>query len=495
MVPSARVVRCNPHDEHPEGRYVLYWMIAARRPRASFALDHALARARALRRPLLVLEPLRRGYPWASPRIHSFLIEGMADQRAAFARAGVTYVPYVEPRPGEGRGLLAALAADACLVVTDLFPAFFLPRMVAAAAARLSVRLEQVDGNGLLPLSATPKPYPSAATFRRHLQKELPRHLGDRPVETPLADYDLGPAVVPSEVAARWPAADRFLEAPERVAELGLSGPAPVSARGGSVEGRARLDRFLQEGLSRYQDRNHPDADAVSGLSPWLHFGHVGIHEVVDPLFAASSWTPERLGPATGAREGWWGLPPAVEKFLDELVTWRELGYSYCYRVPNFDTYGSLPGWARDTLARHAADPRPVVYSPEEFASASTHDPLWNAAQRQLLAEGHIHNYLRMLWGKKVLEWSATPERAWETLIDLNNRYAIDGRDPNSYTGIGWIFGRFDRPWPERPIYGTVRSMSSDSTLKKVDLKRYLARWGGPTPVGRNGSLPFGSRS
>jgi deoxyribodipyrimidine photo-lyase len=172
-------------------------------------------------------------------------------------------------------------------------------------------------------------------------------------------------------------------------------------------------------------------------------------------------------------------VSPAAESFLDQIVTWREVGFNMCAHRPDHDHYASLPAWAQATLARHAGDPREAIYTRDEFAGARTHDLLWNAAQRQLTREGRMHNYLRMLWGKKILQWSATPEDALHTMIDLNNRYALDGRDPNSYSGIFWTLGRYDRPWgPERDVFGTIRYMSSDNTARKVRVKEYLARYG-----------------
>ena len=163
---------------------------------------------------------------------------------------------------------------------------------------------------------------------------------------------------------------------------------------------------------------------------------------------------------------------------MDELLTWREVGHGFCHYRDDFDRYEALPGWARNLFDAHASDPRPHCYRLDELEHAATHDPLWNAAQRQLVAEGRIHNYLRMLWGKKILEWSPSPRAALAALIELNNKYAVDGRDPNSYAGIFWTLGRFDRPWgPERPIFGVIRYMSSDNTARKVRVKNYLTRW------------------
>jgi deoxyribodipyrimidine photo-lyase len=454
------------------GDYVLYWMIAARRSAHNFALDHALQRARELRVPLVVFEPLRAGYRWASDRMHAFVIAGMQDNARAFAKAGITYLSYVEPAPGEGRGLLAALAKRARSIVTDEQPGFFLPRMVAAAA-QLDTRIELVDGNGILPLRAMERAFTTAASFRRQMQKVIAPHLAELPrarLSVPASAKD---GEVPGAVIRKWPSQPVLAKLPIDHAVAPIDG-------GGAVAGRARLEAFLEDGLPRYhEDRNQPDRDPSSGLSPYLHFGHVGAHEVVTRVWADCDWDPSRLAPKpNGSRTGWWGAPAPHEAFLDQIITWRELGYGFCFHRADYGSYDALPDWARATLAKHAKDPRPHRYTLAALDAAQTYDPIWNAAQRQLVAEGTVHNYLRMLWGKKILEWSATPKAALAAMIELNNKYAVDGRDPNSYSGILWTLGLFDRAWgPEREIFGTVRYMSSDATRKKLDIKRYLARW------------------
>lgn len=484
---ALRVTAVNDAPIAARGDYVLYWMIAARRAAWSFALDHAIARATELERPLLVFEPLRAGYRWASDRHHAFVLQGMADNARAFAAARVTYMPYVEPSPGDDKGLLAALARRACLVVTDEQPGFFLPRMIAAAAKALPVLVEQVDGNGILPLRAHPAAFSTAIAYRRHFQKTSQPYLLDAPSPSPLADIPrvLRDAAPPDAVLRRWrPASPELLAAtPDALAALAIDHTVPPSPiRGGSVAAQAALDDFIAHKLSRYGDgHNHPDDDAASGLSPYLHFGHIAAHDVVHRVWRAARWTPARLAErASGSREGWWGLPASSESFLDEVITWRELGYGFCFHRPDYDQYSSLPDWAQRSLAERAGDPRPEHYTPSTLEAAATADPVWNAAQRQLLVEGRIHNYLRMLWGKKILEWSPSPQRALATLIELNNKYSLDGRDPNSYSGIFWTLGRFDRPWaPARPIFGSIRYMSSASTLRKLHLRDYLARWAG----------------
>jgi deoxyribodipyrimidine photo-lyase len=483
-VPQSRIRAVNRVDARAEGQFVLYWMIAARRTGWNYGLQRAVDWAVDLRKPLVVLEALRCGYRWASDRLHRFVMQGMADNAARLKESAATYYPYVEPAPGAGSGLLAALADRACVVVTDDFPCFFLPRMVAAAGEQLPVRLEAIDSNGILPLRAADRVFPTAHAFRRFLQRALPPHLGEAPAPDPLAGVRLPRATLPAEVRRRWPSADaRTLRADVTVlAALPIDhAGGPAAFDGGSAAAGRALDVFLRRRLDIYHEsRNDPDDEAVSGLSPYLHFGHVSSHEVLARIVEREAWSPERLSSkASGSREGWWGMSAAAEAFLDQLVTWRELGYNLCWQRDDYDQYDSLPDWARKTLAEHAGDPREHVYSLAQFEAADTHDVLWNAAQRQLLREGRMHNYLRMLWGKKILEWSATPQEALEVMIELNNKYAVDGRNPNSYSGIFWTLGRYDRPWgPKRPIFGSVRYMSSQNTARKLNVTGYLRRYG-----------------
>lgn len=474
-VPASRIRVLHDAPENVHGTHVLYWMIAVRRPHANFALDRARELAAAHDRPLLVLEPLRCDYRWASDRLHAFVIQGMADNAAAFARAGIAYHAYVEPERGAGKGLLDALAKRACVVVTDDYPGFFLPHMLAAAASQVPVRFEAIDSNGLYPLRDTPRVFPSAHVFRRHLQKHLPSHLHDLPTQR-LAPARRAPFEIPGVILRRWPAAkfDASLDA------LPIDHTvAPVALRGGHRAAEARMRAFLAGGLDAYAEgRNHPDDDASSGFSPWLHFGHLSPHAIFGALAKREAWSLRKLGKVTGSREGFWGMSPAAEAFLDELVTWRELGFNFTSHRDDWHELTSLPAWAQATLRAHAHDAREPHYDLETLAAARTHDEVWNAAQNQLLREGRIHNYLRMLWGKNVIAWSKTPHEALEKLVALNDRYAIDGRDPNSYSGIMWCFGRYDRPWgPERKVFGTVRYMSSANTLRKLRMKKYLAKF------------------
>jgi deoxyribodipyrimidine photo-lyase len=257
-----------------------------------------------------------------------------------------------------------------------------------------------------------------------------------------------------------------------------------VQLKGGAPDATARLKRFVENDLSRYgEDANHPDLNATSRLSPYLHFGHISAHEVFAAVMTAERWTTRKLSSSVrGAREGWWGTSPSVESFLDQLVVWRELAFNGAHYTSHYGSYNTLPQWARTTLERHQSDPRPYQYDLEALDHAATHDPVWNAAMQQMKREGWFHGYMRMLWGKKILEWSKSPATALEIMEQLMNRYSLDGRDPVSYASYAWVLGLYDRPWPERPIFGVVRTMTSESATRKLKLKKYLAAYAGAQP-------------
>ena len=482
-IQQLRIRTLNQAPLNPAGQYVLYWMIAARRTGWNFALQHAVEMAQQLNSGLVVFEPLRCDYPYASERLHRFMLQGMADNQKETGGRALTYFPWVESSQAQGKGLLEALAKDACLVITDEYPAFFLPQMAQAAAKKLNVCLQTVDGNGLLPLQLVEREYPTAYAFRRFLHKALPAFIDDRPKESPLAGVVLPTVHLADDIKQSWPAADLpTLLKPRGLRHLPIDHLVdPVTQVGGSCAAASRLENFIARDLDHYADRrNVPDLDSTSRLSPYLHFGHISTHHIFSQLAEKEGWNSQQLSwKPTGQRSGWWGMSTSTEAFLDELVTWRELGYGFCRQRPDYAEYSALPKWARATLEQHRGDHRPYLYSYQQLCSAQTHDPLWNAAQRQLLTEGRIHGYLRMLWGKKILEWSESPQVALTTMLDLNDRYALDGRDPNAYSGISWCLGRFDRAWgPERPIFGKIRYMTSQNTARKVAVKKYLQRYG-----------------
>jgi deoxyribodipyrimidine photo-lyase len=516
---AGRVRIANDRPFNVSGRYVLYWAQMFRRLHSNHALDHAIALAAEHKKPLVIYEGLKLNYPWANARHHTFILQGMRDTARAAKRAGVSYWPFVETPGDAGRGLVRKLASQAVCVVTDDYPAYITPAQNRALAAKADVPVILVDGNSLVPLSRLGAAVGAAAHIRPRIHKAFAEEWGRRAAREPV--FPKGSVAPPFKV---W---DAEQDIAAFVAQLPLdqSVPAVPGVEGGSVAGQAALAAFVAHKLDRYADgRNNPDdpeRNAASGLSAWLHYGHIGIQEVAEAVLG-DEWTVAELNLKTRNKDDFFTRDANDNSFLDEAVTWRDLGHhwhwcrsaergagnaepqnvswdlssssvpSSALRAPhsqvpqfNFATMDFAPGgehtldvvlpeWARATLRKHAKDKREYTYDLDEFESASTHDELWNAAQKELIATGRIHNYLRMLWAKKVLEWSASPAEAYRTLEHLNNKYAIDGRDPNSYTGILWCFGLFDRPWaPERDVLGVLRYMSSSNTARKFDLDGY----------------------
>lgn len=488
VVPPIRISLCNNRPLNHEGDFVLYWMIANRRIDSNYSLQRAVEYSVELKKPLVIFEALRINYPWSSQRFHKFVIDGMKDNANAIellGNKGVLYYPYLEPKHGDQKGLLESLAKRSCVVVTDDFPAFFIPAMIRLASNQIPVRFEKVDSNGILPMRYTDRVFTTAFSFRAYLHNNLRDHLSNFPKQNPLSEIDLPKFTdLSKKITDKWPSAlpilrskdDKFLKA------LDIDHTVKESfIVGGSKSAKKSLDLFLKSNLIQYKDLgNDPDENVRSELSPYLHFGHISSHHVFKQIVKQEEWNPSHLSAKGGGkREGWWNMSPAAEAFLDQLITWREIGYNMCSKTLDYDRYDSLPSWAKVSLNKHAQDKRSFVYSLEEFQSCKTHDALWNAAQNQLNNEGRIHNYLRMLWGKKILEWCETPQEALKVMIELNNKFALDGRNPNSYSGIFWVLGRYDRPWgPERPIFGSIRYMSSANTQKKLNVKKYLAKYG-----------------
>jgi deoxyribodipyrimidine photo-lyase len=484
-VPTVRVRSLNQWPINPEGGFVLYWMTAYRRLRFNFALQRAVELANQLGKPLVILEAIRCNYKWSSDRFHQFILDGMLDNAVAARSTNSHYCSYVELKPNDGSGLLISMASQACVVVADDFPCFFYPSLYKRIVARWRCAVELVDSNTIIPMRSTDRTFTVAHSYRRYMQKEFAKGMPNFPIENPL-EYLTAPKSksLPFKVSPQWPiwSGEQSSRELKRVSLAGITIDHTVShsgLSGGPNQAGNVLDRFIDQRLQNYSEaRNEPEQEGSSWLSPYLHFGHVSPHEIFLRVVKSTGWSSEKMGKPNGRRNGFWNVDENSEAFLDQLLTWREIGFNMCWRERNYDRFESLPGWAQKTLDEHSADDRPFLYELEEFEQSMTHDPLWNAAQLQLVREGRIHNYLRMLWGKKILHWTRSPREALRIMIELNNKYAMDGRDPNSYSGIFWVLGRYDRAWgPERPVFGKIRTMTSESTQNKFHVKKYILKY------------------
>lgn len=433
--------------------YVLYWMQAQRRARQNVALDEAIREANALGLPVVVYEGLRPDYPGASERLHTFVVEGMAANRRDAESRGLGYAASAPRADRVDRDALARLARRAALVVTDESPGYIFGRQTAALARRIDCPLVTVDGCGVVAMREYTKREYSAATIRPKTHRLLDVYL--RPFDDERVRREAG------HLALELDETDLDRPVDEIVRGAGVDPgvrPSPVY-RGGRDEALARLSEFVETKLDGYAEaRRDAGEERTSRLSPYLHFGFVGALEV-----------------ALAVRNGGGGGED-VATFLEELIVRRELCYNFVLYEPAHATVEALPAWARATLERHARDERAPV-SEEDMERATTYDEIWNLTQRELLASGTIHNAARMLWGKKILEWAASPARAVELMLGWHERYALDGRDPATYTNVLWCLGLHDRAWgPERPVFGTVRYMSSDAFRRKHDVKAYTRR-------------------
>ncbi len=438
----------NPIPVNPEGQAVVYWMQRAQRAVDNPALDYAIHAANALGRPVIVFFAPMPYYPNANQRHYAFLFSGVADIAYGLAKRRCSLVY----RPHPHHSLLKFCEEiTPALVVGDENPLREPERWRRAAGERLRCALVTIDADVVVPSSHFPKEEFAARTIRPKILRLLDTYLIREPepkakVESPrpATAEPQGEQAIPSH----WK----------------LDNSASVlTEQGGTTAGIKQLRRFISKSLPDYPDhRNHPEyADGTSRLSAYLHFGHLGPRQI------ALAVSESHAGEA------------AKEAFLEELIVRRELAINFVRANPNYDNYNGLHPWARKTLEDHLGDSRTYLNSDEQLENAATHDPLWNAAQIEMVKTGRMHGYMRMYWAKKILEWTDHPARAMEIAIRLNDRYELDGRDPNGYTGIAWaIGGKHDRPWTPRPIFGTIRYMSYASTSKKFNSKAYIHQVG-----------------
>lgn len=441
--PRVTVRRSGPPS--PNGTCVVYWMQRAQRGLDNPALDVAVEAANALGKPVVVFFAPVPYYPHANLRHYRFLNEGIPDIAEALERRNIGFILRRFP---EHSLIKFCTEVNAALVIGDENPMREPDSWRRKAATKLVLPLWTVDADVIVPSYLLQKEQYAAHIIRPRLQALLGPFLVASPnVKAKVAWQQ--PAEIQSldtgfDITQNWP--------------LDTS-VGPVSGfRGGTKEALRLLDNFLKNGLQSYATlRNKPELSGTSRLSPYLHFGHIS------PITVALA-----VEKADAPKED-------KEAFLNQIITWRELAVNLVRFNPNYDNFECGEPWAHRTLAAHANDDRPVLYSEQQLEHAETHDELWNAAQSQMTNTGWMHNYLRMYWAKKILEWSPSAAQAYQIAVQLNDKYELDGRDPNGYAGIAWsIVGKFDRPWFDRPIFGLIRYMSGASTGKKFNSKKYI---------------------
>jgi deoxyribodipyrimidine photo-lyase len=436
-------------QEIRKGRYVLYWMQQSQRSDFNHALTYAIQQADSIRQGVVVVFGVMDDYPEANLRHYTFMLEGLAETRDALADLGILMVI----QKGHPVRAALSLSADASLIVCDRGYLRHQKEWRVQLAGKAGCRVVQVESDVVVPVEVVSgKAEYAARTIRPKIHKNLETYLRGISSHPPdrsslglsLKSMDItNPAAVlrKTKIDASIPAASRFF-------------------KGGTSRAKAVFKNFIDSRLEGYDENsNQPQTDDISHMSPYLHFGQIS------PIYLALE-----IQQAGKQRQ------TSVDSYLEQLIVRRELAMNFTNYAANYDTMACLPAWAKSSLQAHARDKRAYNYSLKQLEDAETHDPYWNACMREMRYTGFMHNYMRMYWGKKILEWMETPQKAFEFLLALNNKYFLDGRDPNSYAGVGWVFGLHDRAWSERPIFGKIRYMAASGLERKCDIQAYVRK-------------------
>jgi deoxyribodipyrimidine photo-lyase len=451
-VEPERILKLNDAATKPSRKYVLYWAQMNRRADSNHGLLHAIELGNALGLPVLYYEGLTCSYPYANDRLHTFILEGVPDTARRLEKAGIGYCFYLRETRSSRNDVLYELSKSAATVVTDDYPTFVARRHNQSVPDKLDIPFIAVDSSCVVPMRKIEKREFAAYTIRPKIHKLLPSFLqpaGALKVKRRFDDRipEFHTKVTPDtigRIVARC--------------EIDHAVNPSLSYSGGSAAAQKHVEFFLAKNLRRYaKQRNEPGAHATSSLSPYLHFGNIC---AVDVALRTKAFAQEHKLVAA--------------EFLEELIVRRELAFNYARFVEQPVSLENLPEWTQRSMRKHASDRRPVTFTREQLESAETYDELWNASQKEMLLRGKIHGYYRMYWGKKIIEWSAGYREALETMVYLHDRYALDGRDPNTYTNILWCFGLHDRAWAERPIFGNFRYMSLEGMKRKTHWQAYI---------------------
>ena len=432
-----------------QGDFVLYWMQQSQRAEYNHALEYAVQQANKIDQAVLVVFALMDDYPAANLRHYRFMLEGLKETQQTLSKRGIKMIV----RRGQPADIALSIGQRASLIVCDRGYLRHQRQWRKAVAGKANCRVVQVESDVVVPVEVVSgKAEYAARTIRPKIHKQLKNYLSEfKPTEikkssldTQISGLDLKNV---GAVARKMPIDKNVL-------------PVSVLFTGGTSMAKKIFKEFLRHRFEHYvENRNQPQTNDVSHMSTYLHFGQIS------PLYLAL----QVLKTEKRFRQ-------ACEAFLEELIVRRELAMNFVYYNSSYDSYGCLPVWAKKTLAEHKNDRRKYLYSQRQLENCVTHDEYWNAAMREMKFTGFMHNYMRMYWGKKILEWSQTPEQAFKTILSINNKYFLDGRDANSYAGVAWVFGLHDRAWSERPIFGKIRYMAASGLERKCDIQAYIEK-------------------
>jgi len=444
MIQKERI-RYLKSGEISKGEYVIYWMQASQRSEYNHALEFAIEKANELQKPLVVFFGISSGFLESNRSHYLFMLEGLKEVGTSLEKRKIKFViQLVSPEKGVVR-----IAENACLVITDVGYLKIQRKWRSYVSKRLKCPFIEIETNVIIPVrEASPKEEYSAATFRPKIHKKLYYYL--------------------SPIRKRKPAVSALglsfdslnLKYPTKVLQKLKSRKSRIRSypfKGGETHGHKLLDVFLKSKIHHYdQSRNDPTKDCLSNMSPYLHFGQISPLQVAMKVLKKQNTDNQA--------------------YLEELIVRREIAVNFVYYNSLYDSYEGLPQWAIKSLEKHKKDKRSHIYSTQDLEKANTHDPYWNAAQKEMMITGKMHGYMRMYWGKKILEWNADPKEAFEIALHLNNKYELDGRDPNGYCGVAWCFGKHDHPWFERPVFGKIRYMNANGLRRKFAADRYVEK-------------------
>ncbi len=437
------------NDTQPQdGDYVLYWMQQSQRAEDNPALEYGVQQANSLKKPLLVGFGLMDDYPEANLRHYTFMLEGLKETQAALKDRDVRMVV----QRGSPDEVALNLSKNAALLVTDRGYLNIQKKWRERVADEAACRVVQIEGDVVVPVElASNKREYAARTLRPKIHKHLEKFLVDLSTT----------AVNRSSLGLNIDGVD--LQDPVKLAKsLKLEQqvlPVTEFFEGGTSRGKAIVENFLDNLFGDYAEhRNQPQTNDVSHMSKYLHFGQVS------PV-----WLAQAVRHSGGSQKN-------IETYVEELVVRRELTMNFVNFTENYDTYDCIPDWAEKTLTEHASDEREYVYTAEQLENAATHDPYWNAAMNEMRYTGYMHNYMRMYWGKKILEWTPSSQEGHDVTLRINNKYFLDGRDANSFSNVAWVYGNHDRPWRERAVFGKVRYMNAAGLKRKADPDAYVEK-------------------
>lgn len=466
MIHEDRVRNLNDRDVQP-GDYLIYWMQQSQRALDNHALEYAIEQSNRLKKKLIIVFGLTEDYPDANLRHYHFMLQGLAEVHQALAERGLKMVIGV----GSPDRVVLSAAKQAAMIVCDRGYLRHQKQWRRHVAQNAPCQVVQVESDVIVPVEKASEKCEYAARFiRPKLNRLVEEYLDDpQPVVPEFSSLDVD---IDSETVAD---PDRIIDTLKIDTSVR---PVKGACQGGTRHAIQRFEDFLTNRLARYQaNRNQPQTDDVSYMGMYLHFGQIS------PLYLVRKTRDIPGIPAENK-----------EAYLEELIVRRELAVNYVHFNNRYDSFSGLPDWAKATLKEHASDPREFIYTRKMLENAKTHDPYWNAAAKDMMHTGYMHNYMRMYWVKKIIEWSKTPQTAYQTAIYLNNKFFIDGRDPSSYAGVAWGFGLHDRPWKERRIFGKVRYMNAAGLERKCDIKAYVKKVEQMCPpdgvTGRHGNRP-----